>query len=147
PDRGPDHKPGGPGGPGGNLAADSASAQAAILEAVLTFYDDFARQNSHRDDLKFEASKASRPVCEAHVGLNRPESAEKATAAFRRAVGLLEPLVRQNPNNAEWRAELATAYALAPPEAYPNNPEVPLNRALELSADNPWLAGTIHFRL
>ena len=78
--------PGGPGGPNGGPAAESASDKAAIIEAVLTFYDKFAEQNAANQKLQFEAAKASRRVCEAHAWVNRPEKTVKAVAAFRRAV-------------------------------------------------------------
>lgn len=126
-------------GPGG--AASDTSDKAAILEAILEFYDQFAKQNPPTPRLQFEAAKASRRVCEAHVWLGHPE---KAVAAFRRAVGLLEPLVGQFP---EMRAELAMAYAVAPPEAFPNEPETPLQRVTELATDNPWLVATARLRL
>jgi serine/threonine protein kinase len=140
---GPGGPPGGPkDGPGG--PAGEAADKAAILEAVLDFYDKFAAQNPATWQVQFEAAKASRRVCEAHTWLNRPE---KAVAAIRRAIGLLEPLVAQFPEKPEMRAELATAYAVAPPEAFPADPELPLRRVAELAADNPWLLATAQVRL
>jgi serine/threonine protein kinase len=141
------HGPGGPkkdgpGGPGGP-AADSASDKAAVLEAVLNFYDRFAEQNKLNPKLQFDAAKASRRVCEANVWLGHPD---KAKAAFRRATGLLEPLVAQFPESAEMRTELVMAYAAAPPEAYPRDPDAPLRRAAELAAGDPWLAGAVGLR-
>jgi tetratricopeptide (TPR) repeat protein len=78
------------------------------------------------------------------VWLKNPD---KAAAAFRRATGLLEPLVEQFPENAEMRAELATAYLVAPPEALPNDPEPVLRRAIDLAAGSPWLVATAQVRL
>lgn len=150
PDRPPLPAGVGPGGPPGGLiggpAADSASDKAAILEAVLNFYDKFAEQTAPNPRLQFEAAKASRRVCEAHVWLSRPGKAEKAVAAFRRAVGLLEPLVAQFPEKADMRSELVMAYLIAPPEAFPGDRETPLRRAAELATGNPWLTGTVQFR-
>ncbi|MBM3980329.1 MAG: serine/threonine protein kinase [Planctomycetes bacterium] len=138
---GPNPPPGGAkvGGP----AAESASDKAAILEAVLTFYDKLAEQKQPTVRLQFEAAKASRRVCEAHVMLDRPQ---QAVAAFRRAVGLLEPLVAHAPDGAEMRAELVMAYAVAPPEAFDDS-DAPVRRVGELARANPWLAGTGLFRI
>jgi serine/threonine protein kinase len=144
--RGHERRPGG-GPPGGGPEADSASDKAAILEAVLDFYDKFAQQNALTPQLQVEAAKASRRLCEAHVWLNRPDKGGKAAAAFQRAVSLLEPLVRHHPEKPEWRLELAMAYAVAPAEAYPKGLEEPLRRAVELSAGNSWLAATAQLRL
>jgi serine/threonine protein kinase len=140
PDRGPGGMGGG--GPGGQGAA--LSAESAVLEAVLDFYDQFARQNPPNQQLKVEAAKASRRVCEAHLWLNRPE---KAVTAFERAVGLLEPLVERHPEQAEWRTELAMTYAVAPPGASPRDREAPLRRAVELADGSPWVAATAQLRL
>jgi serine/threonine protein kinase len=146
---GPRRGPGGPKkdappGPGpGGPAAESASDKAAILEAVLNFYDKFAKQNNLKPELQFEAAKASRRVCEAHVWLGRPK---EAGAAFRRAIGLLEPLVAQFPDNPDMRTELVMAYVVAPPEEYPGDPDAPLRRAAEVAVGDPWLAGMVELR-
>lgn len=136
PKDGPD---GGPGGPPADLAADKA----AILEAVLAFYDKFAAQNPQNPRLQFEAAKASRRVCEANVWLKRPE---KAAAAFDRAVALLEPLVEKFPDNEGMRAELVMAYLTAPPGPNPLDPEKGLRRAAELAEGHPWLSGSVRVR-
>jgi serine/threonine protein kinase len=138
--------PGGPNSPNGGPAAESASDKAAITEAVLAFYDKFAKQNAAGRDLQFEAAKASRRVCEAHAWVNRPEKTVKAVAAFRRAVALLEPLVAQFPNESEYRAELVMTYVVAPPESYPGDRGAALRRAAELAEGNAWLTGTVQFR-
>ena len=146
PERGPPGgvgAPGLPGGPGGGgPAAESASDKAAILEAVLTFYDKLAEQKQPTPQLQFEAAKASRRVCEAHVWLKRPE---KAVAAFRRAVGLLEPLVARFPDNDGMRAELVMTYLIAPPEAFADR-DAGLKRASDLASGSAWLTGTVQFR-
>ncbi len=137
----------GPGGPkkkdGGPVPGGPASDMAAILEAVLTFYDKFAKQNRLTPELQLEAAKASRRVCEAHVWMGRPT---EARAAFRRAVGVLEPLLVQFPDNAEIRTELVMAYIVAPSEEFPSDPDAPLRRAAELASSDPWLAGVVSMR-
>ncbi|MBN9118844.1 MAG: serine/threonine protein kinase, partial [Planctomycetes bacterium] len=136
---------GGPGGdPGGGPAADSASDKAAILEAVLNFYDKFAQQKAPDARVQFEAAKASRRVCEAHVWLKRPE---KAVAAFARAEALLAPLLEETPDDEEVRAELVMTYAVAPPEAFPRDRDVPLRRIAELAGADARLLGTGRFRV
>lgn len=127
---------GGAGGPGAELASDKA----AILEAVLAFYDEFAAQNAPDPALRLEAAKASRRVCEANVWLKRPD---KAAAAFRRAVALLEPLVAAFPDNDAMRTELALAYLDAPPAER----DVRLSRALELARGDERLTAVVQSRL
>ena len=108
PDRGPKRGPPDRGPPGhGGPAADAASDQAAVLEAVLAFYDKFAEQNAPTPQLQLEAAKASRRVGEAHSWLKCPD---KAAVALRRAVVLLEPLVTQFPDNEPMRVELILTY-------------------------------------
>ncbi len=156
---GPDRGPGGFGGPPGpppgaggpkkggpGDPTTDAADKTAILEAILNFYDKFAQQKAPDARVQFQAGKASRRVCEAHLWLNRPDKAEKATAAFRRAVALLKPLVEQFPGDADMRAELVTTYLVAPPEAYAD-PEEPLRLAAGLVGDNRWLAGLVQMRL
>lgn len=143
PKGGPDG-PGGPGGPGGphtELAADKA----AILEAVLAFYDKFVEQNPPTPRLQFEAAKASRRVCEANIWVQRPD---KAAAAFGRAVTLLERLIKDkdNPHSEEVRTELVLAYLTAPPGAFPPSSDHPLQRAAELAEGRAWLSGSVKIR-
>lgn len=135
--------PGGPpGGPGGPL--ELAADRAEVLEAVLAFYDRFAEQNPPTPRLRMEAAKASRRVCEAQAWLKRPD---KAAAAFRRAVGLLEPLYEQNPADDEVREELVLAYTVAPAGALaPAQRDEPFRRVSEL-VDDPWQRGSAQFRI
>ncbi len=139
--RGPDRGPN-PGGPGAELASDKA----AILEAVLTFYDKFAEQNPPTPRLRFQAAKASRRVCEANLGLKRPQ---KAADANRRAVALLEPLVKEFPDDPAMRAELVQAYLAAP--AARSDCAGRARRgggaALEFVRGTPWLTGSMQFRI
>jgi serine/threonine protein kinase len=130
--------PRGPGGPAGDLASDKA----AILEAVLGFYDRFAEQNPPTPRLRFEAAKASRRVGEAHVLLNRPKD---AAVAFARAIALLEPLVERFPDNEGMRAELVFAH-LSAPGANPRDPEAGYRRAAELAAGRARLTGIVQTR-
>ncbi len=144
--RGHDRAPG-PLNPGAaGPVVDSTSDKAAILEAVLDFYDEFARLNPPTEQLRFEAAKASRRVCEVHAWLKRPDKAEKALAAFRRAAVLLEALVVQHPEKPEWKLELAMVYAVAPVDAF-SDPKEPLYRTLELCSGNAWVTGTTQIRL
>jgi serine/threonine protein kinase len=129
---------GAPGGP-----SELAASNAAVLEAVLAFYDKFAEQNAPTQRLQMEAAKASRRVCEAHVWLKRPD---KAVAAFRRAVTLLEPLHAAAPNDPDVRDELVTTYANAPGGAFADR-DAPLRRVAELTANDPWQRGSAQFSI
>src|SRR5262249_39325833 len=109
----------------------------------------FAEQNKEQipqtESFQFKAAKASRRVCEAYATvLKKPD---KAVAAFRRAVGLLEPLVAKSPENEAWRAELVVTYGIAPPEAFPNDREASMRRAFELAEGDPWLTGLLKLRI
>ncbi|MCS6866018.1 MAG: serine/threonine-protein kinase [Gemmataceae bacterium] len=156
PERGPVSM-GGPGGstgspnpqpgPGLSAAVSEATDKATILEAVLNFYDKFSEQNPPTPQLQFEAAKASRRVCEAHRWLKRPETSASAIVAFRRAVGLLEPLVKQFPHDEAMRSELILTYLAAPEEAFPYDRDQPFRHAVALAAGNPWLTGTVQFRI
>ncbi|MFM8273636.1 MAG: protein kinase domain-containing protein [Gemmata sp.] len=145
-------KPGGPdGGPPDGTplpVTDLATDKAAILEAILGFYDEFARQNAGQSGLdaplRFEAAKASRRVCEANLWLKRPD---KALPAFKRAVALLEPLAKERPTDEEVRTELALTYLSAPGDAHPDDREFPYRRAAEVAPRGTWLAGSVQFRL
>ena len=134
----------GPGDDPGGGPIESASDKTAILDAVLNFYDKFAQQKAPNAKVQFEAAKASRRVCEAHVWLKRPE---KAVAAFARAEALLVPLLKDWPDNEEIRTELVMTYAVAPPGAFPTDRDLPLRRIAELASGNPRLLGTGQFRV
>ena len=134
----PGPPPGAPGGP-----SELASSNAAVLEAVLAFYDKFAEQNAPTQRLQMEAAKASRRVCEAHLWLKRPE---KAVAAFRRAVGLLEPLHAADPKDEDVRDELVMTYANAPVGAFADR-DAPMKRVAELAATDPWQRGSAQFSI
>ena len=98
--RGPMPPP--PGGPGGPGAADAAD-KAAVLEAVLGFYDKFAEQNATDTKLRFEAAKAYRRVGEMHQLLGRHE---KAGVSYRRAFELFESVKDERAGDPDYRFEL-----------------------------------------
>jgi eukaryotic-like serine/threonine-protein kinase len=137
-----DPPPGGPGGEPGGFFVDPAADKAAILEAVLNFYDQFAQQRAPTERVQFEAAKASRRVCEVLA----QKAPDKAMVAYNRAVGLLEPLVDKYPEDGAKRTELALTYLAAPPNAFPGDREEPLRRAAELVARDRWLTGAVQFR-
>ncbi len=144
---------GGPAFLGGPLW-NSAEERAAVLEAVLNFYDRFAEQNSNANGvfphLQFEAGRAYRRVGEMHLMRG---NLDKAAVAFRRAATLLEEFVRSNPGDAPARTELVLTYLNAPPDVFPDAEQV-LVRAHELTQSpggraEPWLtlAGVASLRL
>ncbi len=108
--------------PGGDLAD-----RAAVLEAVLEFYEKFAQQNATNPRLQFEAAKAHRRVGEVNQWLGRGEP----VASFRRAAEMLEALVIRFPDSNEMHLELVQIYALAPFEIFttPAQAEAQLERA------------------
>jgi tetratricopeptide (TPR) repeat protein len=89
--------------------------RAAVLEAILTFYDRFAEQNATNPKLQLDAGRAHRRVGEVHVLRG---NSEKAVVAFRRAASLLEQLTRDYPNDPTVKAELIHVYLGAPPDAF-----------------------------
>ena len=134
----------GPGGPVGE-----ATDKAAILEAILTFYSDFAKQNATNQRLQFEAARAYRRVGEMQSWLGQDT---KAAVSFSRARSMLEDLRSHDPANDAVRVELIETYLFAPPEVFGKDTEQLLLRALELSREpgsntRPYLAGSVWFRL
>jgi serine/threonine protein kinase len=138
----------------GGPAWNSAEERAAVLEAVLNFYDRFAEQNSNANGvfphLQFEAGRAYRRVGEMHLMRG---NLDKAAVAFRRAAALLEEFIRSNPGDAPARTELVLTYLNAPPEVFPDSEQV-LVRAHQLAQTpegraEPWLtlAGAVSLRL
>lgn len=150
----PPFGPRGPGGPGGGFGfgpkEDDAANRAAVLEAVLAFYDRFAEQNATNPQLRFEAGKAHRRVGEMHQWLGRDA---RASAAFRRATDLLDPLQHDFPAEEKYRVELMIALAHAPlDDASPKGlaaAERELSRAAELGRELPrrWPAGVVDLKL
>jgi hypothetical protein len=140
-------RPGGGGGP-------AEEEKAAILEAILAFYDRFAEQNAHTSSprLQLYAARAYRRVAELQSfrGNIDKASAEKAAVSFRRAADLLEGLLRAAPADASARGELAQTYLNAPPDVFADY-DRKLVRARELAVglDPPreHLAGSILLKL
>jgi serine/threonine protein kinase/tetratricopeptide (TPR) repeat protein len=139
PGPGPGPGPGFSGGPWGE-AADKA----AILEAILAFYDKFTEQNATNPRLQFEAAKAHRRVGEARSWLKQPD---KASASFRRALTLLEDLRAKDATNEDVRSELVQTYLYAPPDMFGPDTEKLLSRSLELArglgGSRPYLAPAV----
>lgn len=161
--------PGGPSGPGravgalfgggpGGGPAEAAATQAAVLEAILAFYDKFAEQNASYQGvtsakLQFEAGKGYRRVGEAQLWLGNKE---KTALFLRRAADLLEQLTVEFPGNDLYRIELVLTYLnapWAPPGTFGPDAEKPLQRAAELVAAIPphnlpvWISGGVQTRL
>jgi hypothetical protein len=122
----PPHPPG-----GAPPARPGEDEKAAVLEAVLAFYDKFAERNATASNprLQLDAARAHRRVGEVHAWRG---SAEKAVTAFRRAAGLLEDLARKNPGDETVRTELVLTYLNAPPDAFAGY-EMLLARAMDLA--------------
>ena len=138
--------PGGPGGVPGGPPATDAEDKAAVLEAVLAFYDKFAEQNATNPRLRLEAAKAHRRVGDVHLWLDRQD---KAGATFRRAAGLLADLDDGDP---DVRFERMLVLAHAPPGAAGGEVEGNLARAADLgrtftTGPRRWAVGTVFLRL
>ncbi|WP_165227433.1 serine/threonine-protein kinase [Aquisphaera insulae] len=84
----------------------------AMIEEVLTFYDRFARQNASNSGLKAEAAWAYRRVGAIQASLGRPAEAEQA---FRRAISMLEELVKEAPHRPDLRMRLVEASIMSNP--------------------------------
>ncbi len=85
-----------------------------MLQDVLQFYDEFAKENETNSRVRVEAAKAHRHVGDIH--LHRGQS-DKAAASYRRAVAMLEELAAASPTNLDYRYELAQTYARIDPRA------------------------------
>jgi serine/threonine protein kinase len=168
---GPGGRPGGPGGGGGGGVGlifvpgpgpgpppgpipigpfgSEAADKAAVLEAILAFYDKFAEQNATNQRLQLEAAKARRRVGEAQFWLGQ---AEKAAASFRRAAALLDDLRARYPADESVRVELVQTYLYAPADVFGTDAEAVLHRVLELArtlegGPRAHLAGSVWLRL
>jgi tetratricopeptide (TPR) repeat protein len=80
---------------------------AALLESILSFYDQFAEQNDTNPSLQVEAAKAYRRIRDIQQRLGQ---AEKAEVVDRRALAILEKLVAEFPFVTSYRYELAKTY-------------------------------------
>jgi tetratricopeptide (TPR) repeat protein len=115
PDGGPPRKP--PPGPRrkpppGAPRQKAPEADTALLGSVLTFYDRFATRNATNPALEGEAAWAYRKVGVLNERLGRPVEAE---AAYARAIGILEGLVRRYPAAPEYRLRLVDTYDIVDP--------------------------------
>jgi serine/threonine protein kinase len=149
---GPGHAFGGPPGrpppPPGSHDGQEAEDKAAILEAILAFFDNFAKQNATDPRLQLDAARAYRRIGESYHWRG---NIERATSAFRHSAELLEDLHRKDPDDLNSRAELVRTYLDAPPEIFANYEQV-LQRMLELSrvtdqSTRPHLYGSVLFKI
>jgi serine/threonine protein kinase len=105
-----DFRPGGPksGGPPGPWPRRFSSEEdAALLQIILKFYDQFAEQNATNGKLQREAARAYRRVGDIQQLFRRPT---KAAAAYRRAAALLETFADDSPAGRDSRREWADLY-------------------------------------
>ena len=98
-----------PGGPPGPPRPDTTENNAAILQTVLEFFDEFAERNETDSRLQGEAAQAHRKVAALYRRLGHDDRADEAHA---RAMGRFERLVVQYPKDRDYRFELARTYAL-----------------------------------
>jgi serine/threonine protein kinase len=125
--------------PGGLNLQQPANDTSAMLEAVLTFYEKFAEQNATNPKLQLDAAKAYRKVGQLNFFLRRPEKAE---AAVRRSVEMLDGLILKFPDSPDVSREYAMSVAAMAP-FWAQNPSL-LNeryatyrRAVELADPGP----------
>lgn len=83
-----------------SIQAFVTGKDAALLESMLKFYDQFAEQNQTNVSLRRESARAARRVGDIQRRLGQ---AEKAEAAYRRALGSYRDLAAADPNDAEPR--------------------------------------------
>jgi tetratricopeptide (TPR) repeat protein len=124
-----------------------AAEKAAVLEAVLGFYDKFADQNVTDPRLRLEAAKAHRRVGELHRRLGR---VEKAVAAARRAAAILDGLVAEYPADNFMRYELCLVYAHSPESAGWTEDQLRAGIEFGNGGNGPvakWSIGAIQYRL
>ncbi|HZN39585.1 MAG TPA: serine/threonine-protein kinase [Planctomycetota bacterium] len=61
----------------------------AVLQQMITFYDQFASQNAGNQALQLETARACRRVGQIHARLGRPEDLEEAAKAYQQALDRL----------------------------------------------------------
>src|SRR5262249_23650358 len=98
-----------PQAPFGPLRLFDSEEDAALLQSVLNFYDQFAEQNATNAKLRGEAAGAQRRVGDIQGRLGQ---FEKAEGAYRRAAAMLEALSGELPSDPEIRLEWAETYTL-----------------------------------
>jgi serine/threonine protein kinase len=104
PELGPGDRP--PPGPASQRPRESQQQDAAVVQAVLNFYDTFARENSTNRALQLEAAKAYRHVGEIYTRLGR---AADADAAHRRAAQIYDQLLAAAPDSTDYQCGFADA--------------------------------------
>ncbi|MBM4068429.1 MAG: serine/threonine protein kinase [Planctomycetes bacterium] len=82
---------------------------AALLNSIVTFYDEFTERNTTNPRLQLEAAKAQRRAGDIHRRLHQPD---KAAVAYQRAVAMLEKLAEKFPAEPRYRSELMLTYLL-----------------------------------
>ena len=106
-----------------------AEQEAALLQDVLQFYDDFAKENETNSRVQIEAAKAHRRVGDIH---RRRDDLDKAKASYDRAAAMLDKLIAAAPSDRDYRHELAETLTRLDPRAAPADAESRLRRALLL---------------
>lgn len=109
---------------------------AALLESILRFYDQFAEQNDTNPSLQLEAAKAYRRIRDIQQRLGH---AEKAEAVDQRAIAILEKLAAEFPSEPSYRYELAKTYVMTTTRStepgFLEETERRLRRAVEIQED------------
>ncbi len=106
---------------------DGAEKDTALLQSVLTFYEQFALRNETNSSLQGEAAWAYFKVGSLCARLDRPEEAERAIAC---AVRMFEDLVVRDPSEAEYRAKLVEIAIMTDPWSVEPPALVPLEAQL-----------------
>ncbi|HTU18085.1 MAG TPA: serine/threonine-protein kinase [Gemmataceae bacterium] len=103
--------------------------EAALLQDVLQFYDDFAKENETNSRVQVEAAKAHRRVGDIHL---RRGDADKASSSYARATAILDTLLAAFPAQRTYRYELVETLTRTDPHAVPADAEKRLRRAAAL---------------
>jgi tetratricopeptide (TPR) repeat protein len=109
---------------------EATEQEALLLQDVLQFYDEFAKNNETNSRVQIEAAKAHRRVGD--IYLRRRES-DKATVSYARASAILEKLSLDFPASADYRYELAETLARGDLRGPEPEIESRLRRALALA--------------
>ncbi|HWE38072.1 MAG TPA: serine/threonine-protein kinase [Isosphaeraceae bacterium] len=107
-DRGPMRGP--PDGPRTKMGGPTDVS--GLLQSVLSFYDRFATQNATNPKLQGEAAWAYRKVAALYEFIGRDADAEPHLA---RAIGMLEDLSKQYPDDPSYRVKLVETYLMTRP--------------------------------
>jgi serine/threonine protein kinase len=109
---------------------EATEQEALLLQDVLQFYDEFAKNNETNSRVQIEAAKAHRRV--ADIYLRRRES-DKAAVSYARASAILDQLVHDFPARTDYRYELAETLARGDLRGTEAEMEPRLRRALALA--------------